>query len=85
MRDAVRASRCLVTFHAEEEMEKDDLKLLDIERAVFTGQIVGRQIDRKTGERKYLVRGRAIDDGTIIVVVKLNVAGELVIITVYRL
>jgi hypothetical protein len=32
----------VMTLHADEEMEADDLSILDIERAISTGQILER-------------------------------------------
>ncbi len=50
---------------------------------MLTGQIVERQKDGKTGEAKYLVKGRSISNGEIVVVAKLGASGRLVFITVY--
>ena len=36
----------VMTLHADEEMEADNLSILDIEQAIFTGQILERQRDR---------------------------------------
>ncbi len=44
-----------MTVHGVEEMEADGLTVFDIERSILTGEIVGRQKDRVTGEPKYLV------------------------------
>ena len=83
LRDLVRSRRYVMTVHAEEEMSDDDLTIFDVERAVLTGQIVERQKDGKTGEAKYLVKGRSITNGEIAVVAKLGASGRLVFITVY--
>lgn len=73
-----------MTLHAEEEMEEDGLSIVDVENALLTGSIVGRQTDRRSRERKYLVRGRSADDTrTVVVVVKFGPTGLLVILTVY--
>ncbi len=45
---------------------------------------IERQRDVKSGEWKYLVRGHALDEDTIVVVAKLSLTGKLVFITVYR-
>jgi hypothetical protein len=42
-----------------------------------------REIDRATGERKYLLKGRTIADEDVFVVAKLSPTRKLVIITVY--
>jgi hypothetical protein len=73
-----------MTLHAEEEMEEDGLGILDVENALLTGSLVGRQTDRRSRERKYLVRGRSVDDTrTVVVVVKFGPTALLVILTVY--
>jgi uncharacterized DUF497 family protein len=73
-----------MTLHAEEEMEEDGLSILDVENALMTGRLVSRQTDRRSKERKYLVRGRSVDDArTVVVVVKFGPTALLVILTVY--
>jgi hypothetical protein len=51
-RDRIRRRHYVVTLHAEEEMDEDDLSVLDLESAVLTGEIVERQRDRGTREWK---------------------------------
>ncbi len=84
MREKVRALDYIMTIHAEEEMEDDDLSILDVEHAIHTGEIIERQHDHETGEWKYLLAGNTLTDAIIIVVAKLAFTGTLVIITVYR-
>ena len=73
-----------MTLHAEEEMEEDGLSILDVENALLTGSLVGRQTDRRSKERKYLLRSRSVDDTrTVVVVVKFGPTALLVILTVY--
>jgi len=73
-----------MTLHVEEEMEEDGLNILDVEHALLTGSLVGRQTDRRSKERKYLVRGRSVDDTRhVVVVVKFGPTALLVILTVY--
>ena len=83
MREKIRTRQYVMTVHAEEEMDNDSLTIFDIERAILTGEITERQKDRKTGERKYLVRGQTLNDSSVVVVAKLSPAGKLVILTVY--
>jgi len=73
-----------MTVHAEDEMDDDDLRVLDVERAVLVGRIVDRQRDARTREWKYVVRGQDLDGNAVGVVGKLSSAGRLVIITTYR-
>jgi len=84
IRARVRAHQYVMTLHAEEEMEEDGLSILDVEHALLTGSLVGRQSDRRSKERKYLVRGRSVDDTrTVVVVVKFGPTALLVILTIY--
>ena len=85
MQEKVRALDYVMTIHAEEEMEDDDLSILDVERVILTGEIIERQKDQDTGEWKYLIAGNILADEPIIVVAKLAFTGKLIIITVYRL
>lgn len=84
MRQLVRSLDYVMTIHAEEEMENDNLSILDVENAILTGEIVEHQRDQSTGESKYLVSGQALDDAPVTVVAKLGLTGRLVFITVYR-
>ena len=73
-----------MTLHAEEEMEQDGFSIIDVENALLTGTIISRQLDRRSKERKYAIRGRSADDSSdLVVVVKFGLIGLLVIVTVY--
>ena len=73
-----------MTLHAEEEMEEDGFAIYDVENALLTGRIIGRQTDRRSKERKYLIRGRSVDDARdAVVLVKFGPIDLLVIVTVY--
>ncbi len=65
-------------------MENDNLSILDVENAVLAGEIVERQRDQNTSEWKYLIAGKTLDDESMVVVAKLGLAGDLVIITIFR-
>ena len=43
MWEKVRALDYVMTIHAEEEMEDDDISILDVEHVIFTGEIIERQ------------------------------------------
>jgi hypothetical protein len=73
-----------MTLHAEEEMSDDELSIFDVERSLFTGEVVERQKDAETGEWKYQIKGSSISGDEIITVAKIGPTGKLVIITVYR-
>ena len=84
MRDRVRKRLYLMTLHAEEEMDNDGLTVYDVESIVLTGQVIERQRDRKTGQRKYLIRGETVEGTqTAVVVSRWGPTDKLVILTVY--
>ena len=62
--DKIRRRQYVMTLHAEEEMDDDRLSIFDVESAILTRQIMGRQRDRRTREWKYVVTGRATDAHT---------------------
>jgi hypothetical protein len=84
MRDKIRARQYVMTLHAEEEMDEDGLSIYDVESVILTGEIFEQQRDRKSRERKYLVRGQTVEGEQIAVVVsKFGPAGKLIILTIY--
>jgi hypothetical protein len=85
IRDKIRLRQYVMTVHAEEEMNDDELSIFDLERCVLTGEIIERQKDKETGEWKYLVEDQSVTNGKIMVVVKISPTGKLVFITTYRL
>ncbi len=84
MRNRIRTRQYIMTIHAEEEMDNDDLTILDVESVVLTGAVVERQKDATAGEWKYVVRGKTLRGDRAAVVGKLGPAGKLIFITVYR-
>jgi hypothetical protein len=56
IRDLVRSLNYVVSLHAAEELEDDNLTILDLENIILTGQIVQRQRDAKTREVKNVIR-----------------------------
>ena len=84
LQDCVRQNNYVVTLHAEEEIDEDELSIFDVERVVLTGDITERQKDAEKKGWKYLVRGQALDGSEVTVVVKLGPTGKMVIITVFR-
>lgn len=83
MREKIRSLEYVMTIHAEEEMENDNLSIFDVENGILTGEIVERQKDAETDEWKYLIAGKTLDETDIIVVTKMSLTDTLVIITVY--
>ena len=58
---SLRCCQTLVSIHAAEELDDDNLTILDLENILLTGHIVERQIDRHTREVKIVVRGQTLD------------------------
>jgi hypothetical protein len=85
MQEKVRTRHYIVTLHAEEEMEDEELSIFDVERAVLTGKIIERQRDTETHEWKYRMIGSAIDDRKIELITKISITGKWVFITVYAM
>jgi hypothetical protein len=84
MQEKVRKRLYVMTLHAEEEMDSDGLTIFDVESVILTGEIVELQRDRRTEERKYLVRGETLERRqTAVVVGKFGANDKLVILTVY--
>ena len=83
MQEKIRTRQYVMTLHAEEEMDNDDLSIFDIERGILTGKIIERQKDRDSAEWKYLVEGKTLTDDRVVVVAKLSTTDKLVMITVY--
>ena len=83
VRDLVRSVNYVVSLHAAEELEDDNLTILDLENILLTGRIVERQKERRTRETKTVIRGRILDDREGEAVVKVNLSGALYVVTVY--
>jgi hypothetical protein len=83
IRDLVRSLNYVVSIHAAEELEDDNLTILDLESVLLTGQITKRQRDRRTREAKTIVRGRTLHGFEAEAIVKLGHTGTLFVITIY--
>jgi U3 small nucleolar ribonucleoprotein component len=83
MRERIRSREYVMTLHAEEEMDDDNLSIFDVEHGILTGRIIERQKERVTAEKKYLLEGETLAGDLVVVVAKLSITGKLVIITVY--
>lgn len=83
MQDKIRRRKYIMSIHAEEEMNDDDLSIFDVEGCILTGKILERQKDKVTAEWKYRINGQSLSGGEVEVVAKLGPTGKLVIITVY--
>lgn len=85
IQEKVGQQQYVMTLHAEEEMEDDNLCIDDIEHGILTGIILERQSDRRTNEWKYRICGRTIDSTALEVIAKLGMTSKVVSITVYLL
>jgi hypothetical protein len=83
LRDLVRNLNYVVTHHAADELEDDDLTIFDLENIVFTRRIIERQHDDKTDETKYLIIGDTVEGYEAETIVKIGFTGALIFITVY--
>lgn len=59
MRDKIRKREYVMTIHALEEMDDDNLTVFDIEHCFLTGKIVKCQKDQDTAEWKYRLKGNS--------------------------
>lgn len=84
LRSLVRKRQYVITIHALEEMDEDDVLVEDIENAILTGKIVERQVDRVTKERKYVFAGMDCSGESVNVVLKIGPTSKVVVITAYR-
>ena len=83
LRQLIRTLSYVVSTHAADELEDDNLSILDLENVVLTGQIAERQRDRVTRETKYVIQGNTLDGNAAEVVAKIGHAGRLFVITIY--
>ena len=73
-----------MTVHAMEEMAEDDLDIVDIEQAIFTGQVIRSEKDDPRGT-KHVVEGLATDsENRVGVVGRFQGSKRYIILTVYE-
>ena len=83
LRHLIRTLSYVVSTHAADELEDDNLSILDLENIVLTGQIIERQRDRTTREIKFVIQGTTLEGDAGEVVVKVGHSGKLFVITIY--
>jgi hypothetical protein len=83
IRELIRSLNYVVSIHAAEELDDDNLTILDLENIILTGEIIERQRDRQTREVKCAVRGLTLAGLQAEAIVKIGPTGKLVVITVY--
>jgi hypothetical protein len=85
LREKVRTLDYVMTLHAEEEKDADELSIMDVEHCVLGGDVTERQRDAHTAEVKYRIVGRSMNGRPMEVICKIGPTDKLVIITVYAL
>ncbi|NRF71017.1 DUF4258 domain-containing protein [Aquincola sp. S2] len=83
LRHLIRTLSYVVSTHAADELEDDNLTILDLENIILTGQIIERQRDRTTRETKYIIQGVTLEGAAGEVVAKVGPSGKLIVITIY--
>ena len=83
LRQLIRSLSYVVSTHAADELEDDNLSILDLENVVLTGQVTDRQRDRVTRETKYVIHGSTLDGHAAEVIAKVGLTGRLFVITIY--
>jgi hypothetical protein len=83
LRHLIRTLSYVVSTHAADELEDDNLSIFDLENIILTGQVTERQRDKVTRESKYVVHGVTLDGHAAEAVVKVSFSGKLIVITVY--
>ena len=84
LREKIRTRQYVMTIHADEEMDEDELSIFDVESVILSGKIIERQKDQGTGEWKYLVKGESLAGKSVVTVTKIGPTGKLIFITTYR-
>ena len=82
-RHLIRTLNYVISTHAAEELEDENLSILDLENIILTGRIKERQRDAKTREIKCVIAGITLDGAAAEAVVKIGVTGRLIVITAY--
>ena len=83
-RSLIRKRQYIITIQALEEMGEDGVLVQDVEKAVLTGRIIERQVDRASGERKYVLAGMDCSGESVNIILKIGPTRKAVAITVYR-
>lgn len=81
----IRTLDYVVSTHAAEELDDDNLSILDLENIILTGQITERQRDAQTRESKIVISGVTLAGDHAQTVVKVGFTGKPIVITTYVL
>lgn len=82
MRQRIRECDYYLSSHAEDEMAEDSFDRPDVEHAILHG-FVEKKMTRDPRGTRYRVEGPACDGRLMHVVCRLQVAGGMIIVTVY--
>ena len=82
-RHLIRTLNYVISTHAAEELEDENLSILDLENIILTGRIKERQRDAKTREIKCVIAGITLDGAAAEAIVKIGVIGRLIVVTAY--
>lgn len=85
LRHLIRTLNYVVSTHAAEELDDDNLSILDLESIILTGKITERQRDAQTRESKIVISGVTLAGDRAQTVVKVGFTGKLIVITAYVL
>ena len=83
IRHLIRTLNYVVSTHAAEELEDENLSILDLENIILTGKITERQRDTQTRETKCVISGITLDGAAAETVIKIGATGKLIVITAY--
>ena len=82
-RHLIRTLNYVISTHAAEELEDENLSILDLENIILTGRVKERQRDAQTREIKCIITGITLDGTAAEAVVKIGIIGRLIVITAY--
>jgi Domain of unknown function (DUF4258) len=82
-RHLIRTLNYVVSTHAAEELEDENLSILDLENIILTGRIAERQRDAQTRKIKCVIAGITLDGTAAEAVIKIGATGKLIVITTY--
>ena len=82
-RHLIRTLNYVISTHAAEDLEDENLSILDLENIILTGRIKERQRDTKTRGIKCVIAGITLDGAAAEAIVKIGVTGRLIVVTAY--
>jgi hypothetical protein len=83
IQNKVRRGEVVITPHAAKGMADDGFYKEDVLQGIFSGNIIDRQHDFSTGEKKYLIHGNSTQPNRGIGIVVKELSG-VILITVFE-